>query len=180
MKRLLLLTVSILIGLTSCSDQLNANGDGEIIEPVSMQELSGDGYASSLLDVPGIEALAQSVLIENGLIEDYSDYTSKYFPDVAIIVNQKEMLKEVEYYGEVYQWPEIDLDSYSLVIGHFYTSGIGYCVSRQYIAKGLFKSTLYLEIGLETGIIYLSAKNNFFTALYPKLPDGKLEIKRLN
>ena len=77
-----------------------------------------------------------------------------------------------------YQWPEIDFEKYSLVIGQFYTVMDGYCVSKQYIAK----NTLYFEIGYkyEGGFAYTASANNFFIALYPKLPDGQLEVKRLN
>lgn len=186
MKRLLILVILFFIGLTSCSDQLNTNeGEGEIIEPISSQDLSGDDSAIILMDVPGIEILAKSVLIENGLIEDYTGYFSWYFPDTAMVVNDKKMLNDVVVPSNTpgvedhrYQWPEIDFEKYSLVICHFFTGYIGYCVSKQYIVK----NTLYFEIGYkyEGGLLYTSSTNNYFAALYPKLPDVELEVKRLS
>ena len=131
MKRLLVLLIPLLVGLVSCSDQLNTNeGDGEtgeMVEPVYSQDTFENESAIMLKDVPGIEILAKAVLVENGLIEDKTGNGSKYyFDDVAMIVNSKEMLKDVvvpsNTSGEEdvhYKWPEIDFEKYSLVIGHF-------------------------------------------------------------
>ena len=59
-----------------------------------------------------------------------------------MVVNDKKMLKDVVVLSNTpgkedhrYQWPEIDFEKYSLVIGHFFTSNIGYCVAKQYIVK---------------------------------------------
>ena len=183
MKRALLLVIPLLISLTSCSDQLNTNeGDGEIgeiIEPVYSQDTSGDKSAIILKDVPGIEFLAKSVLIENGIVEeDIKD--GMYYPDVAMIVNQKSLLKEVEYYGNTFLWPEIDFEEYSLVIGQFYTNYYNdeYHITQQYIVKGSSKNVLYFDFYSNFG--FATSRNNYFATLYPKLPDGELEVKRLN
>ena len=184
MKRLLILVILFFIGLTSCSDQLNTNeGEGEIIEPIYSQDLSGDDSDIILMDVPGIEILAKSVLKENGMVDESID--DGFWPDVAMVVNDKKKLNDVVVPSNTpgvedhrYQWPEIDFEKYSLVICHFFTGYIGYCVSKQYIVK----NTLYFEIGYkyEGGLLYTSSTNNYFAALYPKLPDVELEVKRLN
>ena len=186
MKKVLLIALPILFCLTGCMDMLNEDKD-EIIEPISLQDSSGENVSGGLLNMswPEIEILAKSVLIEKGYIEDYTGHFSWEFPDVAMVVNEKKMLKDVVVLSNTpgkedhrYQWPEIDFEKYSLVIGHFFTSNIGYCVAKQYIVK----NTLYFEIGYkyEGGFVYTSSTNNYFVALYPKLPDGQLEVKRLN
>ena len=187
MKRLLLLFIPLFIGLAGCSDQLNTNdGEGEIIEPVFSQDLTGDDSSIILMDVPGVQELAKSVLIENGLIEDYTGIAG-YFPDLAMVVNNKEMLKDVVVTSNMagvgdhhYQWPEIDFEKYSIVIGQVFTVfyHFGNIITQQYIVKGSSKYVLYLEIGNLGGLA--ACKNNYFAALYPKLPDVELEVKRLN
>lgn len=192
MKRVLIFVIPLLFGMSSCSNQLNLKEDvEEIIEPVSMQEYSLENTSSELLNLSwdDIQVLAKTILIENGIIEDYTDYGSKYFPDVAMIVNSKELLKDVVVLSNMggvedhhYQWPEIDFDRYSLVIGQFYTTESGWGIIQQYIKRSLSKSVLCFDIALGLGgYAYLSTPtNNFFAVLYPKLPDGVLEAKRLS
>ena len=184
MKRVLIFVIPLLFGMSSCSNQLNLKEDvEEIIEPVSMQEYSLENTSSELLNLSwdDIQVLAKTILIENGIIEDYTDYGSKYFPDVAMIVNSKELLKDVVVLSNMdgvedhhYQWPEIDFDRYSLVIGQFYTTESGWGIIQQYM--------LCFDIALGLGgYAYLCVPtNNFFAVLYPKLPDGVLEAKRLS
>ncbi len=189
MKRLLILVILFFIGLTSCSDQLNTKeGYEETIEPVNMQDSSGENSTTGVLNLSWeeIQILAKSFLIENGYIEDY--YTgSKYFDDLAIVVNSNEPLTDVlvpssmsGVEDRLCQWPEIDFEKYSLVIGQFYTTfyHLGNVFTQHYIVKSSSKYILYVEIGNLGGLAY--SANNFFIALYPKLPDGQLEVKRLN
>ena len=189
MKRVLVLLIPLLVGLASCSDQLNTNeGDEETIVPVNMQDSSGEDSTTGVLNLSWeeIQILAKSFLIENGYIEDY--YTgSKYFDDLAIVVNSNELLTDVVVPSSMsgvedrrYQWPEIDFEKYSLVIGQFYTTfyHLGNVFTQHYIVKSSSKYILYVEIGNLGGLAY--SANNFFAALYPKLPDGQLEVKRLN
>ena len=189
MKRLLILVILFFIGLTSCSDQLNTKeGYEETIEPVNMQDSSGENSTTGVLNLSWeeIQILAKSFLIENGYIEDY--YTgSKYFDDLAIVVNSNEPLTDVlvpssmsGVEDRLCQWPEIDFEKYSLVIGQFYTTfyHLGNVFTQHYIVKSSSKYILYVEIGNLGGLAY--SANNFFAALYPKLPDGELEVKRLS
>lgn len=169
MKRLLILFVPILIGLASCNGQLK-EGTGEAIEPIGVQDLSEDN-SGKVLEAPGIELLVQQIMIDNG-VGSGKDY--------AMVVNQKQQLKGVKWGDDIYQWPEIDLDRYSLVVGQFYTRNTGYVIARQYIVKGMSKNVLYLEIQnvSEDGLVFCAPKDNLFAALYPKLPEGGLDIKR--
>lgn len=189
MKRVLVLLIPLLVGLASCSDQLNTTeGYEETIEPVNMQDNSGEDSTTGVLNLSWeeIQILAKSFLIENGYIEDY--YTgSKYFDDLAIVVNSNEPLTDVVVPSSIpgvedrlCQWPEIDFEKYSLVIGQFYTTflHLSNVITQHYIVKSSSKYILYVEIGNLGGLAY--SANNFFAALYPKLPDGQLEVKRLN
>ena len=189
MKRLLILVILFFIGLTSCSDQLNTKeGYEETIEPVNMQDSSGENSTTGVLNLSWeeIQILAKSFLIDNGYIEDY--YTgSKYFDDLAIVVNSNEPLTDVlvpssmsGVEDRLCQWPEIDFEKYSLVIGQFYTTfyHLGNVFTQHYIVKSSSKYILYVEIGNLGGLA--CSANNFFAALYPKLPDGELEVKRLS
>ena len=189
MKRVLVLLIPLLVGLASCSDQLNTNeGDEETIVPVNMQDSSGEDSTTGVLNLSWeeIQILAKSFLIENGYIEDY--YTGfKYFDDLAIVVNSNEPLTDVVVPSSMSgvedrlcQWPEIDFEKYSLVIGQFYTTflHLSNVITQHYIVKSSSKYILYVEIGNLGGLACCA--NNFFAALYPKLPDGQLEVKRLN
>ena len=188
LKRVLFLIIPLLVGLASCSDQLNTNeGYEETIEPVNMQDSSGENSTTGVLNLSWeeIQILAKSFLIDNGYIEDY--YTgSKYFDDLAIVVNSNEPLTDVVVPSSMSgvedrlcQWPEIDFEKYSLVIGQFYTTflHLSNVITQHYIVKSSSKYILYVEIGNLGGLAY--SANNFFAALYPKLPDGQLEVKRL-
>ena len=170
MKKILILVLPILLGMTACKDLLNTESAGDAINPIGVQALSEDN-SGKVLEAPGIELLVQQVLVDNG-VEAGKDY--------AMVVNQKQQLKEVKWGDDIYQWPEIDLDRYSLVVGQFYTRNTGYVIARQYIVKGMSKNVLYLEIQnvSEDGLVFCAPKDNLFAALYPKLPDGGLDIKR--
>ncbi len=188
MKRVLVLLIPLLVGLASCSDQLNTNeGDEETIVPVNMQDSSGEDSTTGVLNLSwsDVQILAKSVLIENGYIKDYTG-RAWCFPDVAMVVNNKEMLTDVVVPSSMsgvedrrYQWPEIDFEKYSLVIGQFYTTfyHLGNVFTQHYIVKSSSKYILYVEIGNLGGLA--APANNYFAALYPKLPDGQLEVKRL-
>ena len=177
MKRLLVLLIPLLVGLVSCSDQLNTNeGDGEtgeMVEPVYSQDTFENESAIILMDVPGIKFLVKSVLTEKGI---------EAVGDSAIIVNKRELLKEGEgYYGEIYQWPEIDFDSYSLVLGQFMTGDqAGYTIAQNYIVRKRSRYELYIEIKSTSERHLAVSTVNYFVVLYPKLPDGELEVKRLS
>lgn len=181
MKRVLFFVVPLLVVISGCSDQFNLKEDK--IEPVNIDDNSGEYPSSGFLNLSwaDIQVLAKSVLADYGLIGD-----TKPFPDVAMIVNSKEKLKEVVIPSNItgvedlrYQWPEIDFEKFSLVIGHFnaaYTAYEGYSFAQQYIVKGSSKNVLYLQVD-SLKFFLCAVSNNYFATLYPKLPDGKLEVK---
>ena len=97
-----------------------------------------------------------------------------------MVVNDKTQLKEIIVAGETMTWPEIDFERYSLVVGKFFTVSYGYKLANQYVTKGMFRTILHLEVE-DAGTAHRAyTKDNYFAAIYPKLPDGQLTIKREN
>lgn len=158
MNRLLFACVFTMCAITGCVYlPVNQNGD-EMFEPVDTGEYTGE------------DVLIQSLLTENG---------AEPWIDFAMVINQKQELKNVERNNTVYHWPEIDFEHYSLVVGKYYTRSTGgFEIASQRIVKGLFASTLYIEIKSITDTHYFTQADNYFAAIYPKLPDGVLQVSK--
>ena len=109
-----------------------------------------------------------------------SEHGACQWEDFAMVVNDKTQLKEIIVAGETMTWPEIDFERYSLVVGKFFTVSYGYKLANQYVTKGMFRTILHLEVE-DAGTAHRAyTKDNYFAAIYPKLPDGQLTIKREN
>ncbi|MBQ7073373.1 MAG: hypothetical protein IJM89_08440 [Bacteroidales bacterium] len=149
-KSLIVIILPLLFSITGCL--------GQLYEDAYRPEMVLEGRQ--------MENLLKTVLAENGA-ERYKDF--------AMVVNQKELLPEPEL-SSSFKWPEIDFNRYSLVIGKYVTPDTGYGITRQYIIKSGSQTVLYIDLKRRNGIIYDMVIDNYFAFLYPKLPDGKLEV----
>lgn len=171
MNRILMMNKAVLLislcsCLVCCQDNVLDN-DGQTIDPINVQ--NHEGVFSYELQI----ALENDLLIRQVLNKSGSETQEDY----AYVINRQRDLQDAKWGDETYCWPEIDFNEYSLVVGQFRTRSHGYGISRQYVRKGLFKYTLHLEIQSFVDIHNFEPKTNYFASLYPKLPDGRLEVK---
>lgn len=174
MKQKLIITLVLPLLLTGCMNEFESIFDGnnaDAIAPLTKQE-SGEAAPFLYDDYDSFSRLAGSVL---------SDAGAPRGDDYAMIINDKSLLKDLVVDEETtLSWPEIDFNKYSLIIGRFCTTSQGYRVENQRVVKKAGNVELYLEIvsssfgHLESPAVYS------FGALYPKLPDCPVVIKRWN
>ena len=167
-KVLLFNLLASLVLVSGCSGLFSDMGDGDSMLPVySLEELLEDSYFKTFGDE--LAPLIDPILSEHGACQ---------WEDFAMVVNDKTQLKEIIVAGETMTWPEIDFERYSLVVGKFFKfCALGRIFSK---TKGMFRTILHLEVE-DAGTAHRAyTKDNYFAAIYPKLPDGQLTIKREN
>lgn len=121
------------------------------------------------------------ILVENVLSKSKAETQNG---DCAVIINDASLLEDVIIYDAPelgpLSWPEIDFRKYSLVVGRWvYTAGNQYLASQKVQTNGL-SATLVLEIKEYPGAGTCDVFYRWFGALYPKLPDCRVKIKRIN
>ena len=95
----------------------------------------------------------------------------------AALVNDASLLTEVSFDGTPYNWPELDLEKYSLLVCSYACAQTNLYVYDQRLVSREGQLSLYLEIReLEGTGGFTVPTTKFFAALYPKLPDGQVEV----
>lgn len=174
MKKFSLLCVLLLpvLFLTGCMHEFDSVFDGTdkaAIAPIGARGEAGSVFLNHSLTV----TLVSPLLAEYGLPHDGKDY--------AFILNDAGELKDVEIDGTVYRWPEIDFGKYSLVVGRYWVVNSNESLVDQRIIKKIGSVELFLEIGIQEGTAgFTTPFYKFFAALYPKLPDDPVKIRRWN
>lgn len=194
MKRLgsLLMIISATLMFAGCSNEFEKIFNGEDKEAISPL-VSGEETAAldNLLEAGRLFDLAMLVshtMFENGVVawdpSHYLDMLNHQLPwdflpekDRAMVINSRtELLDYTMPDGSCITWPEIDFDSYSLVIGYFRVGGSGeYLSSQRIVVKG-GKPELYLKINNDRpGKTY--GGSDYFATLYPKISfEGEISV----
>ena len=169
-KSIIVLTsISFMVMLmTSCS-KFNAIFDGsdkDAIAPITLLTEGGDG--SIMADTNFV----LPILEKNGLSVGHVGEPQA----VAMIINDASVLET--FLEENQTLKDIDYANNSLVIGCFYTANSGgYYIADQRIKKHKEGTELYLEICCDSKGGHLQAPmKNTFASLYPKLPDGPVDV----
>ena len=172
MKRIVGFIISSLFicSIAGCGEDVFGDVFGETLTPVSLSEMPGDG-TFDMSDI-AVEALVAPIFEENG--------RSPFDGDFAMVINRQDSLKDVERWGDSFHWPEIDFGQYSLVIGKVCPTDMGYAIERHYVKKGISGYVLFVALKDIAETHMFGAKDCYFAALYPKLPDGQLKVKRAN
>ena len=118
----------------------------------------------------------QQVLMKRLFEENYPDLVN----NCAIVLNDKQLLKDCQDDGIVCQWPEIDFDKYSLLVGSF--TRLGGCdvlIKDQRVVVSDGKASVYLKMYYPSdGTDDAMKSTRYYCALYSKLPDGPAEVIR--
>lgn len=170
MKKIGLFSVICAItALTACTNYsyIFDKESGNVISPLGYP----GGNQGDLMDgFPLAFALVPPILEESGAPDNHSDY--------AIIVNNANRLKTVyTLNGSAVDWPEMDFQSNSLVVGRIWCNDVKR-IANQRVEKKLGRVVLYLDVQEGAGIH--SPTFVYFAALYPKLPDLPVKINRWN
>ena len=167
MKRIiqLSLAISLTVLLFSCSDfdRFISGLEGKVVAPAS------DG--NSLQDIEGLRYLALETLIDGR--DPYY-----FLRDTVVVINDQARLKNAEFRGSTYSWPEINFKKYSLVIGKITFPDSGSLLAGQRIEKRA--EALYFYPDIRSGGGSFTPEEHFIDTLYPKLPDLPVEIVRWN
>ena len=180
MKRIVFLicllgAVLVVPGCKSGLDGFLSGVGGKVVRPTSLFE----GELAQLKEFFNSEGFL--FCLSNRLLQEHTGYAYPGY-DYALVINSQNQLHDefFEYQGEKYEfhWPEIDFEHYSLVVGCFAAPSSAYYLSNQRIVKKGDKCQLYIEISIGEGAYFIHDKR--FGALYPKLPDGPIEVIRRN
>ena len=130
--------------------------------------------AHFLNDYSRLKALVISIIGESTISSDPSKNTK------AVIINNTSALKDVvSPDGDEWKWPTIDFKGYSLVIGCYEVVHTNISAVNQRIVRKKDGLVLYLELKSDEGVVgYTFGEVKYFAALYPKLPDLPVEVRR--
>lgn len=104
--------------------------------------------------------------------DDISGFDTDFYK--ALLINDKSMITSALEDGkDSYECPDIDFDSYSLVIGTFYYPDTSLYMKDQRIVSRNGKFELYIELKYRSFGAGMPAITTF-SLLYPKLPDKPL------
>lgn len=178
MKRILYLaTAFAVMALSACCTKQDvfSDSDKDAIKPVSMFTTT---QASSEFIVGIDEYVLPDIIAVCGLPKPVP-FQPVPGGDAAAVVNSREVLERAfaSYYGDAeYSVPEIDFDSYSLVVGYFCNGDSGAYAADQRLKKTANGMELYVKVA-ETGG-YATPTDICFAGLYPKLPDQIIRVIR--
>ena len=117
----------------------------------------------------GFQLLTHMVLDKMGLTSKMKSWDKDGLDAVAAVINDQSLLENYVNGDNVYLWPEIDFEKYSLVIGCYYATSGGQQVHNQRLIPKKESLQLYLEIKDLGGTADI--RTRFFGALFPRVPD---------
>lgn len=189
----LLMIIFATLLFAGCSNEFEKIFSGEDKEAISplvsgeetavLDNLSADDRFSLAMLVShtmyesGVEAWNPSHYLDRPFSELPWDYLPEKGGARAMVINSRtELLDFTMPDGSCIKWPEIDLESYSLVIGYFgVASGREYLSSQRVVMKG-GKPELYLKIDNDRPGKALGG-SDYFAVLYPKLSfEGEINV----
>ena len=174
MKHTTLLSHAIIVGLallfTGCSESLDdifAEEDENAIAPVEIQDA-------------GIEKLDVPYYLISGYLYTFKGDDPNHYVQAAVIEHKEILPTSYLEWGTQYEfeWPEIDFEKYSLVLGYIY-----YVPNQEVGAHRIVRNKDIPELYIN--LINLTPEYEFddlnihtFAELYPKLGyEGEIEVK---
>lgn len=164
-----------LLFLSGCGYKTIFDGsDKDVLTPLDPIEILGDKFGD-FFKGGGFSDLAPAVfegLHEEGMIPDNVN-------DFAIVLNDRHFLRDIQIADKTYQWPDIDFNNYSLVVGFWADPGTTWYIKDQRVKKSLIgKVSVYLHFVKHDGGAFAMPRFRRFGAIYPKLPGGPAEVIR--
>ena len=176
MKKTTLLLLFFVQFCTGCSEFADIfNGTGNTFSPVV--DANGTAMVFDYQSCAGaFNGMALQLLTIAGA---YDGYNPKVDDAVAIVVNTSTLLEDMTVGEQVFKWPEIDFNQYSMVIGSCGIPYGGILAVKQRAVRKTDRIDYYIDLKSETGGIQ-TPTTCYFAALYPKLPDVKVHVHRHN
>lgn len=162
MKKITLLLVAIWV-FAACTktDSFEAIFDGSVTDAVAP-----------------IEPLAPNLVNEKAIAEVVYSYGAPAYGPLwdcseadnwVIVIN--------EYSDKLSKLPEIDFDKYSLVVGRYWMTGMGYTLLDQRAVVD--KTVINLYIKTHAWVVADALTMDYFAAIYPKLPDLPVSLTNI-
>lgn len=175
-KMLFPLSLFLLAMLAGCSNEFEDvfNSDNkDAILPVETLDADSD-LAVLRNDYPRMKALVISIIGEASMSSAPSQTTR------ATIINHSSELKAiVSPNGDEWQWPDIDFEKYSLLVGCYEVVHSNIFAANQRILQKKDGLVLYLELRPREDVVgYTFGDIKYFATLFPKLPDLPVEVRR--
>ena len=150
--------------------------DKDVLAPLDPSVAFGNDKYDNFFKDGSFNYLCNTLFVE--LMSE--DQISSGMNDYAVVLNDTQLLHEVQTEGgQVYQWPDIDFENYSLVVGRWMDVGTTWYIKDQRAKKSpLGKVTIYLHFVKHEGGAFQQPRFRLFGAIYPKLPSGVAEIVR--
>ena len=179
MKKVAILLLASLL-LCSCSIEGIFDGsDPRAISPVQVENVIPE-WTDYFNSHEGL--IVERLIVENycEFPDDYyekgSDWSPKNLTNHFVVVNDDSVYDIINpYTNEPINFPKVDFDKYSLVVGWIYTYNTAHDrIKDQRIIKEYNKIQLYLKYFYGAGGD--ASKLNTHVLLYPKLPNDPVEV----
>lgn len=96
----------------------------------------------------------------------------------AIMINSLDDFTKIDFIDNApMELPAINFESYTLIIGDYFTPGAGYSLVDQSIVVKSQKTTVYIRVKQNENT-FAKPTTNPFWGLYPKLPQGSVNVVR--
>ncbi|MDR2968425.1 MAG: hypothetical protein LBV32_02330 [Tannerellaceae bacterium] len=154
--------------VTACNEPKEPEQDKEKTEirPVPINEVSKE--VSDFFSAVDLIKIAPSIFKDVGFI---------YATDDCVMINSIDELPKVDNEGSQLEYPAIDFDSNTLIIGHYAASHGGCNLVDQSVFVESKKIIMYISVDeSNSGITIFPPK--IFYGLYPKLPKLPINIIR--
>jgi hypothetical protein len=163
-----MLMSALCVGFVACNEPKDPGQkeEGTEIQPVPTGEVSAE--------VAAFFQFENLHLIVSSFFDDGKLTLGK---DNCVIINSADELPKVDYLGNPIEYPAIDFDYCTLIIGHYAASHGSARLVNQRIFVGSEKITMYISIDETTGGITTFTPKTFY-GVYPKLPNLPVSVER--
>ncbi len=177
MKKLLtfFLTGAALAALGTTFTACNTPKDPEQNEGTEIQSVSvSDEVANFFDDHQTLKAVGNAIfrtVDENRLVNMDSS-------DSFVMINSADELPKIDFYGNPLDFPAIDFESQTLVIGEYEARHGGECVVSQRIIVENDVATMTITVGLKGGdeFHHYLVEPDYFWGMYPKIDASTINL----
>ncbi len=157
---------ALCVGFVACNEPKDSeqNEEGTEIQPVSVSEVNAE-LATFLDDNDG--------MIMGSLFDEGKLITGK---DSCVMINSEDELPGTDYIDNT-EYPAIDFDAYTLVIGGCFKGDTAWNIAQQSIVVGPKEITMYIQAERPEDMGGFAIPSIIpFWGLYPKLPNLPISV----
>ncbi len=157
-------------GFMACNEPVGQgqNEEGTEIQPVPVSELSDE--VAAFFNTGDMEMIVLSFFNDGKLLPGR---------DGCVMINSVDELPETDDLGNTIEYPAIDFESYTLIMGLSFHGDTAWIITQQSIVVGQEEITMYIQADRPEGMHGATIPSIIpFWGLYPKLPNLPISVVR--